>query len=282
MDDLPTSQPLSQILNLPLIYSSPHSSSSISTLWQTYHSAHPTLSPTFLSAIIPPATYAGMVELARERPMFVLPLPREAQQGSSGMPGGKGEGEKGWEMFFLQWTFHPTSSMALEDMSGDGKTRATPRLPASSVMFTSLEEYKQKGEWARPFLVLTHYPDLHNNPIGHPAPPALASSPGATIEVDPTSPAQNHPLILMRGEISPSSTKPLLDALPSTDLSLTQSEAQLLALGLQRFYCSTLDVPGEGERGRKERQERESSLRGFGGEGWDWKQLGRMAFGGVV
>ena len=203
--------------------------------------------------------------------MFLLPLPRE-------QPGEKGE-EKGWEMFFLQWTFHPTPSMTAEDVS-HGR-RGISRLPASSVMFTSLEEYKQKGEWARPFLVLTHYPDLHNNPIGNP-PPVAPPSPSSTITIDPHAPAQNHPLVLMRGEISPSSTKSPLNALPSADLSLTQSEAQLLALGLQRFYCSTLDVPGEGDKGKNERKEREACLRGFGGDGWGWEGLVRMAFGGVV
>ena len=226
-----------------------------------------------------------MVQLAKQHPVFLLPLPRETE---AGKVGGK---EASWEMFFLQWTFHPTPSMQNEDLdvgAGAGSSRRVERLPASSVMFTSLEEYKQKGEWARPWLVLTHYPDLHNNPLGHPAPPAPAPSttdPAASprVIVRPDAPPQSHPVVLMRGEISPSSTKSTITSpLPSTDLALTQAEAQLLALGLQRFYCSTVDVVGESNESKRERREREGSLRSFGQEGWDWQGLVRMAFGGMV
>lgn len=278
-DTLVFPQPLSQILNLPLIYSSPHTTSQISSLWQAYHSAHPTLAPTFLSASIPPGTYASMVKLAKQHPVFLLPLPREQE-------GGKvGGGEASWEMFFLQWTFHPTPSVNHEDVDSTGRTREVERQPASSVMFTSLEEYKQKGEWARPWLVLTHYPDLHNNPLGHSAPPEpnVDAKGKAEVVIDPTAPPQAHPVVLMRGEISPSSTKsPVSSPLPSTDLALTQAEAQLLALGLQRFYCSTVQVGRESDEARREREEREALLRGFGKEGWDWNALVRLAFGGMV
>jgi hypothetical protein len=167
----------------------------------------------------------------------------------------------------------PAPSVNHEDVDSTGRTREVERQPASSVMFTSLEEYKQKGEWARPWLVLTHYPDLHNNPLGHPAPsePNVDAKGKAEVVIDPTAPPQAHPVVLMRGEISPSSTKsPVSSPLPSTDLALTQAEAQLLALGLQRFYCSTVQVGRESDVARREREEREALLRGFGKEGWDW------------
>lgn len=220
-----------------------------------------------------------MVQLAKKHPVFLLPLPRETEAGKT-----TGAEAPSWEMFFLQWTFHPTPSVNAQDLK-DG-LRGVERQPASSVMLTSLEEYKQNGEWARPWLVLTHYPDLHNNPIGNPSPPLPRTDPGSgktLVDIKADAEAQHHPVILMRGEISPSNSKsPVSSPLPSMDLSLTQAEAQLLALGLQRFYCSTVKVEGESEKAAGERKERETLLRSFGAEGWDWKGLVRMAFGGMV
>ncbi|KAJ9118303.1 hypothetical protein QFC22_004214 [Naganishia vaughanmartiniae] len=266
-------KPLSQILNLDLIYAHPHTTQAISLLWQHYHTAHPTLSSTFLSATIPPKTYGSMVNLAKRYPNFVIPLPRDPT-GENAPSSATGE-QAAFEMFYLQWLFHPTSTMTSQADTPEGK-RDVPKLPIASVIFTPLAEFKNASEWAQPQLVLTHYPDLHNNPI--PLDPKSTSNAADQ--------PQHHPVVLMRGEISPSQAKSSLTSpLPSTHLALTQAQAQLLALALQRFYCSEL-VPevGESAEAKRLREERAKSLRDFRERPaqWDWKGLVKLAYAGVV
>lgn len=194
----------------------------MSALWQTLHTAKSQTQPDrFLSATIPTTTYEAMLAAARRHPQFVLPLPR---------PNG------GQEFFFLQWTFYE-----------DGQ---------STVIFTSLEEYKLKTAWARPFVTLTHWTDL-------------AETSGA---------------VLMRGEIT-STTPPKtnLKGLPSTASPTTERfllsmpDAQLLLLGLQRFYHLESGDAADQE-------ERKEVLEGFTAGSWDssvWERLSKLAVGGL-
>lgn len=65
---------------------------------------------------------------------------------------------------------------------------------------------------------------------------------------------------------------------------LSQSEAQLLALALQRFYCGGIAPPGETMKAKEEREKRVEALRGFRekpGE-WSWEGLIQSAYGGMV
>ncbi|CCX31444.1 ATP11 protein-domain-containing protein [Pyronema domesticum] len=78
-----------------------------------------------LCATLPKETYDEMAKLGKKHPMFLLPLPREDQ---------------GVEMHILQWTF--------------------PTKDQSTVIFTSLEEYRLKGEFATPHTTLTHHLEL--------------------------------------------------------------------------------------------------------------------------
>jgi len=78
-----------------------------------------------LCAAVPAATYKRMEVLAKTHPMFLLPLPREGQ---------------GVEMHLLQWTF--------------------PSKDSATVIFTSLEDYKLRGEFAQPHTTLTHHLEL--------------------------------------------------------------------------------------------------------------------------
>jgi ATP synthase F1 complex assembly factor 1 len=208
-----------------------------------------------------------MVALARKYPNFVVPLPRDI----AGEPATSNADAPAFEMFYLQWLFHPTPSQTPASTS-EGY-RETPRQPIATVLFTPLAEFKNASEWAQPQLVLTHYPDLHNNPV----PSTVQPPPGE---------AQHHPLILMRGEISPAAgtSSVIASALPGANLSLTQAQAQLLALALQRFYCSDVAPVGESAAARKEREERGKSLRDFRERPaeWDWKGLVRLAYAGVV
>ncbi|KAF8534025.1 ATP11 protein-domain-containing protein, partial [Trichophaea hybrida] len=78
-----------------------------------------------LCATMPKETHLEMAALGRKHPMFLLPLPRDGQ---------------GVEIHLLQWTF-PTEN-------------------SSTVIFTTLEEYKLKGEFAQPHTTLTHHLEL--------------------------------------------------------------------------------------------------------------------------
>lgn len=126
-------------------------------------------------------------------------------------------------------------------------------------MFTSLEEFKVKGEWARVFLTVTHWTDL--------------SRMGESTE------GEKDGVVLMRGEIT--STSPPVKTAANVPLGekflLTLEEAQLLLLGLQRFYNMN---SGEAST----REERKRVLEGFSKGAWgekEWTGLAELAVGGL-
>jgi ATP synthase F1 complex assembly factor 1 len=242
-------QPLAEIINLPLLHMTPHDRDAIAKIWTGYHTSHPTLSSGFLSAFLSQDVYAKMVETAKANPFFVLPLPRPATSDSE-------VGEvltDSYEMFYLQWLFHPTSDAALPPPA-DGTTKPLPH--TSSVIFTPLEEFKRSGEWAQPYLVLTHYPEM----------------------------AHSHDLVLMRGEITSASAGGPAGSDANPGFMLSQQQAQLLALALQKFYCTSVELPNEDARGKKERLDRAETLKAFRErpQDWDWEGLVEMAYGGIV
>lgn len=71
------------------------------------------------------------------------------------------------------------------------------------VMFTPLQEYKLRQQFSQPYLVMTCYSDL----------------------------IRTHQIGLMRGEISDSPNRP-------GEFLLSQNDAQLLAIQLQKFYLA--------------------------------------------
>jgi ATP synthase F1 complex assembly factor 1 len=80
----------------------------------------------------------------------------------------------------------------------------------STVLFIPLQEYKLRTSLATPYLVLTFYTDL----------------------------SQSHGIVLLRGEIMPSSTSAAVQPgqeIPERFL-LNQVDAQLLVIGPQKFY----------------------------------------------
>ena len=96
----------------------------IEYIWRLRHAAD----PQSLCAIVPHATYKQIEDTARRHPRFILPLPREKQ---------------GAEMHFLQWTF--------------------PSPTTTTVLFTSLAEFKLRGEYAQPHTTVTHHLDLRDS-----------------------------------------------------------------------------------------------------------------------
>ena len=189
----------------------PHTSSQISALWTAYHASRTKgTGRGYICASLPLESYIAMTCVAKKYPVFVVPVPRE----STPYPSAGESTGAAHEFFFLQWDFHPAppASSAPESnpfepvISGSSCYIPEP----STVLFTPLQEYKLRTSFATPYLVLTFYTDL----------------------------SQSHGIVLLRGEITPSSTSATTrsgEESPERFL-LNQVDAQLLAMGLQKFY----------------------------------------------
>ena len=94
-------------------------SKEIELIWRAGHTKD-----SLICAVIPSPIYRRMATLARDHPMFILPLPRD----------------NGVEMHFMQFKF--------------------PEAHVTHILFTSLLEYKTHGEFARPHTTVMHFEDL--------------------------------------------------------------------------------------------------------------------------
>jgi ATP synthase F1 complex assembly factor 1 len=93
----------------------------IEYIWRLRHASN----SNSLCAIIPSPAYAHIALTARKHPQFVLPVPREGQ---------------GAEIHFMQWTF--------------------PHIHTTNILFTSLAEYKLRGEYASPHTTVSMHTEL--------------------------------------------------------------------------------------------------------------------------
>lgn len=153
-----------------------------------------------------------MIGVARRYSTFVVPLPRVAVGDS------KGE-DKAYEFYFMQWGFHgsPSPPSGSPEDPFIHPSPPSSNLPqVSTILFTPLGEYKLHQTFATPYLVLTHHTDL----------------------------AKTHGIVLLRGEITASSGGG--DGNEGKWM-LSQEDAQMLAMGVQRFYLWD-EGRGEGER----------------------------------
>ncbi|KIK99920.1 hypothetical protein PAXRUDRAFT_822190 [Paxillus rubicundulus Ve08.2h10] len=210
-------KPLSSILNVPRLLASPHTSSQISALWTAYHASRTGgTGRGFICASLPVESYNAMMSVAKKYPVFVVPVVRESTPDTS--PDGEGSAH---EFYFLQWDFHqppPVPSATEPDPFEPVTSSSSCNLPqVSTVLFTPLQEYKLRASFATPYLVLTFYTDL----------------------------SQSHGIVLLRGEITPSSGSVAAPPEQATSgrFFLSQIDAQLLAMGVQRFY-----LWGEGKK----------------------------------
>jgi len=153
-----------------------------------------------------------MLGVAGRYSTFVLPLPRVAL-------GDKKSEDNAYEFYFMQWGFHgspPQPSASPEDPF-IAPSPSSPHLPqTSTILFTPLGEYKLRQSFATPYLVLTHYTDL----------------------------AKTQGIVLLRGEITASSAS---GEGSEERWMLSQEDAQMLAVGVQRFYLWD-EGKGEGEK----------------------------------
>ncbi|KAK0233499.1 ATP11-domain-containing protein [Armillaria fumosa] len=202
-------QPLSDILNLPRILKT--TPEQLSALWTAYHASRSDgTGRGFLCAAIPFSLYKKMTTVATKYPSFIIPLPRPDIDSPAD------ESKMSYEFFFMQWNFHhspPSPTRADDPFQASPDAPSNP--PISTVLFTPLQEYKHRTSFATPYLVLTHYTDLVNT----------------------------HDVVLLRGEITPSTTG------GEARYMLGQEDAQLLAVGIQKFYLwGEKDAGPDGER----------------------------------
>ncbi|KAG0699729.1 ATP11-domain-containing protein [Suillus ampliporus] len=206
-------KPIESIINVPRLLSTPHTAEQISALWTAYHTSRTGgTGRGFICASVPVDLYKKMLNIGKRFPMFVIPVPREGSPAIS--PEGQESGVA-HEFYFLQWDFHappsPPSATGPDPFSRVPPSDTTALPQTATVLFTPLQEYKLRQSFATPYLILTFYPNF----------------------------AQTHGIVLLRGEITPSTATAA--AAPSVDTStarflLSQIDAQLLAMGVQKFY----------------------------------------------
>ncbi|KAJ6574652.1 ATP11 protein-domain-containing protein [Mycena capillaripes] len=203
-------KPLSSLLNIPRILASPHTAEQISALWTVYHASRSNgTGRGYLCASIPLDLYTKMASTGAKYPMFIVPVRRDKDPAT---PPVDGEMDAAHEFYFLQWAFHdapPIPSLSDDLFSPPSDQKAPPSEPnpqTSTVMFTPLQEYKIRGSFATPYLVLTNYTDL----------------------------AQSHGIVLLRGEITPSAATG--SAGVDGRYMLQQEDAHRLSMSVQNFY----------------------------------------------
>ncbi|KAI0700434.1 ATP11-domain-containing protein [Cytidiella melzeri] len=208
-------KPLSGILNLEKLSETPHTAEQISLLWRAYHASRSKgTGRGYLCATVPVDAYEKMVSVASKYPSFVLPVPREGVEAADEKTP---ETKKAYEFHFMEWGFHGPP-LELKSVTTDlfAKPRPSNNPQTSTILFTPLQEYKHRASFATPYLVLTNYTDF----------------------------ARSHGIVLLRGEIT-STTSGSIDAGGDGRYMLSQQDAQLLAMGVQKFY---LWSEGKGER----------------------------------
>ncbi|KAG8829889.1 hypothetical protein FRC17_005817 [Serendipita sp. 399] len=197
-------KPLSDIMDVSRIMQRSPTGEDIGAWWTGYHAAKASQGKGYLSAVIPRATYDTFLSTSKKYPTFILPLPRPEAQTESNTP--EKHSSTPYEFFFLEWAQHPAPPIPSADPTSNlfslpKEDAISPNPPCTTVLFTPLQEYKLRQEYASPHLVLTHYTDF----------------------------ASSHNIVLMRGQLTPSVNQP-------DRFLLSPSDAQLLAFGLQRFY----------------------------------------------
>lgn len=206
----------------------------MSVLWQAYHASRSGgTGRGYLCAAVPVEAYEKMTGVASKYPSFVVAVPRDASQALEPAA----TEERAYEFYFMEWGFHgaPLELRSSTDIFSKPQPSANPQ--TATVLYTPLQEYKMRNSFATPYLVLTFYTDF----------------------------AKSHGIVLLRGEITPSSASSVGPVAGGDGrFMLNQQDAQLLAMEVQKFY---LWNEGSGER--------EALLKTFheNPASFEWKEL---------
>lgn len=118
----------------------------IEALWRVRHAGN----PQGLHFAVPAHTFSQLLRSAKQHPSFVLPVPREIPADTeTASPDAQGQTQQAVELHYLQF--------------------AHPHNHTTTLMFTTLAEFKLKGEFASPHTTVTFHQELadsHNLVLG--------------------------------------------------------------------------------------------------------------------
>lgn len=115
----------------------------IQALWRLRHASN----PQSIHFSVPAHTFAALLRTAKQHPSFVLPVPREIPKENADPV--TGETQQAAELHYLQFTH--------------------PHVATTTLMFTTLAEFKLRGEFASPHTTITFHQELadsHNLVLG--------------------------------------------------------------------------------------------------------------------
>lgn len=115
----------------------------IEALWRLRHANN----PQSIHFAVPAGTFSSLLTTAKQHPAFVLPVPREIPAETA--PPEAGETQQAAELHYLQF--------------------AHPHRDTTTLLFTSLAEFKLRGEFASPHTTITFHQELtrsHNLVLG--------------------------------------------------------------------------------------------------------------------
>lgn len=117
----------------------------IESLWRMLHAGN----PQGLHFAVPANTFAQLLGSAKKHPSFVLPVPREIPVDTDAAADAQGQTQQAVELHYLQF--------------------AHPHDHTTTLMFTTLAEFKLRGEFASPHTTVTFHQELadsHNLVLG--------------------------------------------------------------------------------------------------------------------
>ncbi|EMD62231.1 hypothetical protein COCSADRAFT_229425 [Bipolaris sorokiniana ND90Pr] len=117
----------------------------IEALWRMRHANN----PQGIHFAVPASTFSNLLSSAKQHPSFVLPIPREMPADPDAAPDAQGQMQQAVELHYLQF--------------------AHPHDHTTTLMFTTLAEFKLRGEFASPHTTVTFHQELagsHNLVLG--------------------------------------------------------------------------------------------------------------------
>jgi ATP synthase F1 complex assembly factor 1 len=122
---------LNSFLDLPKIQTLPNKE--VEALWRLRHAPN----PQSIHFTLPASTFSHLLRSAKQHPSFVLPVPREIPAEAAGQEGAT---QQAAELHYLQFTH--------------------PHVDTTTLMFTTLAEFKLRGEFASPHTTVTFHQEL--------------------------------------------------------------------------------------------------------------------------
>jgi ATP synthase F1 complex assembly factor 1 len=108
----------------------------VQALWRLRHAAN----PQSIHFSVPAKVFRSLLQTAKQHPAFVLPVPREIPVEDAAVAEATGATQQAAELHYLQF--------------------AHPHVDTTTLLFTSLAEFKLRGEFASPHTTVTFHQEL--------------------------------------------------------------------------------------------------------------------------